>query len=657
MKNKTLTIISAAIFLALIVIVSAYPVQIKLNANNQFNSTVYQCSSASCNSLSSIIASNYGNPITYSISGSGNQYFAEYDFVSDRCKVSHSYITNTTSTTGAGPWNYDLQFSKQPDCQSDINSVSAASQIYDDETLSVSVSSESPLELNPNGPQIVPLSLRYFYSTNASITIAIKNASQLSQTIATQTSSSDISWNANKIFSFTFDNLPAGTYKIETTSNVNDCMCSSSLQGTYPPITLVVIPSNNATEDTTPPVLSLPSTISLNTTNPLGINVLFTANATDNVDGNVPVICNPISGSLFSVGSTTVVCSATDLSGNTATGSFNVIVTFVQAPQCTTSSECGSSTTLNYFCSGNDLYRNVSVPSCLSGTCSFSTNSELNNSCPHGCSAGACLPQTITSILNGIRIIYPQPNQIFSTTATYAIVSLRYSVNGTATSCLYSLDGASNITLSSCQNTTLSASNGTHSITIYATNGTKTVSDTRSFRVIASTQNQTDTTPPVITIYSPINQNYTTNNIFINASINEPGTCIYNLNSGINKTLTTSGNYLISNENNLANGNYLFNIFCSDLSGNTANKTVSFVINKSTSNEDDNDNNDNTHKSSFKGSAMNITYHSATSNWTNVTAPLEFKESQQSNLSWLLISLLLLLLILLSLIIIYFLMK
>jgi hypothetical protein len=48
--------------------------------------------------------------------------------------------------------------------------------------------------------------------------------------------------------------------------------------------------------------------------------------AVDVVDGSVPVSCSPPSGSVFSVGTTTVTCTATDSHGNTATTSFSVTV-------------------------------------------------------------------------------------------------------------------------------------------------------------------------------------------------------------------------------------------------------------------------------------------------------------------------------------------
>jgi len=48
--------------------------------------------------------------------------------------------------------------------------------------------------------------------------------------------------------------------------------------------------------------------------------------------GNVIVVCNPAPGSSFPVGTTTVTCTATDASGNTATCGFNVVVRDSESP-------------------------------------------------------------------------------------------------------------------------------------------------------------------------------------------------------------------------------------------------------------------------------------------------------------------------------------
>lgn len=81
--------------------------------------------------------------------------------------------------------------------------------------------------------------------------------------------------------------------------------------------------------DATPPVISCPSDITA-AEEPAGSGAarvdFNTPGATDNC-AVASVMCEPSSGSLFEVGTTTVTCTATDESGNTASCSFTVTVT------------------------------------------------------------------------------------------------------------------------------------------------------------------------------------------------------------------------------------------------------------------------------------------------------------------------------------------
>jgi len=75
-----------------------------------------------------------------------------------------------------------------------------------------------------------------------------------------------------------------------------------------------------------PPTVVVPADITVVTNDPAGQPVTFTATAAD-ADGTplVPV-CAPASGSVFTVGATTVTCTATDTHGATASGTFTVTV-------------------------------------------------------------------------------------------------------------------------------------------------------------------------------------------------------------------------------------------------------------------------------------------------------------------------------------------
>jgi hypothetical protein len=81
-------------------------------------------------------------------------------------------------------------------------------------------------------------------------------------------------------------------------------------------------------KDTTAPTISgMPSDITQEATNKYGARVSYSSpTATDSVEGDASVSCDPASGSTFGLGDTTVKCIATDKANNTATGSFNVKV-------------------------------------------------------------------------------------------------------------------------------------------------------------------------------------------------------------------------------------------------------------------------------------------------------------------------------------------
>lgn len=115
--------------------------------------------------------------------------------------------------------------------------------------------------------------------------------------------------------------FPVGTTGVTCTAT--DSRRNSASAGFTVTVTLV---------DTTPPVLAVPSGISIRTADPAGSAVSYTVSATDNVDGTITPLCAPASGTRFPVGSTTVTCTASDRSGNRAQQSFVVTVILDDAP-------------------------------------------------------------------------------------------------------------------------------------------------------------------------------------------------------------------------------------------------------------------------------------------------------------------------------------
>jgi hypothetical protein len=84
--------------------------------------------------------------------------------------------------------------------------------------------------------------------------------------------------------------------------------------------------------DLTPPVINVPSTITREATSSSGAVVTYSVSAKDKIDGPVSVTCLPASGSTFPVGDTTVNCSASDSSGNSAAASFKITVKDTKPP-------------------------------------------------------------------------------------------------------------------------------------------------------------------------------------------------------------------------------------------------------------------------------------------------------------------------------------
>ncbi len=78
--------------------------------------------------------------------------------------------------------------------------------------------------------------------------------------------------------------------------------------------------------DTTAPTIAIdPSSVYISTTND-DASASFSTIESDIVDTNLDVVCSPVSGSVFPIGLTTVTCTATDDSGNSASDSIIVTV-------------------------------------------------------------------------------------------------------------------------------------------------------------------------------------------------------------------------------------------------------------------------------------------------------------------------------------------
>jgi hypothetical protein len=127
-----------------------------------------------------------------------------------------------------------------------------------------------------------------------------------------------------------FASLTSGTCTV-TSGVVNyigvgTCTLQASVAAGTNYLTATGAPQSFTVVDTTAPTLTLPANITIVSTGPLGATVIFVATALDQVDGIRPVICAPLSGSIFPIGITQVSCTTSDLHGNSNSGSFSVTV-------------------------------------------------------------------------------------------------------------------------------------------------------------------------------------------------------------------------------------------------------------------------------------------------------------------------------------------
>ena len=119
-------------------------------------------------------------------------------------------------------------------------------------------------------------------------------------------------------YTVSFEDFDPGTYEYL-------CMVHPWMEGTI----IVEDGSTSSTPaDTVPPTVLVPDDITLQTEDQNGASATFNPQAIDNIDELITPTCSPASGSVFAIGTTEVVCTATDSSGNTASNTFNVIIEY-----------------------------------------------------------------------------------------------------------------------------------------------------------------------------------------------------------------------------------------------------------------------------------------------------------------------------------------
>jgi len=257
-------------------------------------------------------------------------------------------VEKTTDENGGFTYEYQLDGNYRPNYKVEVKDGEifvASTTFTDSATLSgISITNTSVTEGN-SGTSTATFTISVTRGGNGTVSVNYATANGTATGGAGCSGSTDyvskngtLTWGGNDASSQTINVTICGDITVEAdeTFSVNltsgsqgsSSFTKSTGQGT-------ILNDDVAPGDTTPPVLSLPSNITIEATSASGAVVTFTATANDAIDGSRPVTCTPPSGSTFPLGTTTVNCSASDTHSNTANGSFTVTVRDTTAPTLT----------------------------------------------------------------------------------------------------------------------------------------------------------------------------------------------------------------------------------------------------------------------------------------------------------------------------------
>lgn len=189
--------------------------------------------------------------------------------------------------------------------------------------------------LRLNGPQNQTNQV-FENGTNVTISATVNANAPLAAAFGDQLIATPPTWSTTQLGStytgdtavatITRTNAATGNFSNSVTFSATGRRLGGNANQTVTRTTTFTVTGTVVNCDTTPPVLSLPGTTTVEATGPTGAVVNYTVSATDGAPANPTVTCAPASGSTFAIGTTPVSCSSTDAAGNTATGSFNVVV-------------------------------------------------------------------------------------------------------------------------------------------------------------------------------------------------------------------------------------------------------------------------------------------------------------------------------------------
>src|SRR2546428_4936960 len=173
-------------------------------------------------------------------------------------------------------------------------------------------------------------------------------------------------------------------------------------------------------------------------TGPSGASVSFAPSATDLVDGSVAVSCSPASGWTFPLGTTVVLCTATDAHGNTGSASFTITVQDTTPPALvlpgafSVEATGPSGAAVTYLVSASDIVDGALVPTCAPASGSMFPMGMTTVSCSISAVAGnAATGEFIVTVVDTTPpiVTVPSPFSVEATRPTGAVVTFSSSAS------------------------------------------------------------------------------------------------------------------------------------------------------------------------------------------------------------------------------------
>jgi hypothetical protein len=192
-------------------------------------------------------------------------------------------------------------------------------------------------------------------------------------------------------------------------------------------------------------------------------------------------------------------------------------------------------------------------------------------------------------------------------------------------------NGTTNITYNGQLN--YNFSEGSHTIFAYANNSMGLVSANVTFSVNLTQSNNTipDTTSPIITIISPNQTTYNTNNISLEITTNEPAIAKFELNNTNMTMIALNTTHFIFNLTDLVNGVYNINFYAIDAAGNTGINSTSFIITVQNNTNNQSNNTNTNSNNAFSSGCGHVSRESIVNYYSNETQ--EIRHTNTSSIS------------------------